>query len=121
MGHPDRESGPDESGQGPGRARVEGPIHMSTSDPPREGTEQEDRPRHAELEELPNEALALELEGAKQDLRSAADDVTYALLNEDRAVTDAALGELSDAVHEVRAAVEAATQRVPPEHRKGEE
>jgi predicted nuclease with TOPRIM domain len=93
---------------------------MSTDDSPREGTDQENRTRHAELEELPNEALALELEGAKEDLRSAANEVTYALLNEDAALTDGDVSDLSDAVHELRAGVEAVTQRVPPEHRHGE-
>ena len=91
---------------------------MSGTDVPSDGGER-DRPRHAELEELADDDLASVVAEAKADVWDAGDRVERGL-NGERPLTDGDVSDLSDAVHELRAGVEAVTQRVPPEHRYGE-
>lgn len=69
------------------------------------------------LKEATNEEIALALEEEKQKVRSAADDVSRALLNEDVPLTDVTVGDLWKAADAVTALSRTLTLRVPEAHR----
>lgn len=69
------------------------------------------------LREATNGEIALALEEEKQKVRSAADDVSRALLNEDVPLTDEMVQRLWSSSDAIRALSQTLTLRVPEAHR----
>ena len=69
------------------------------------------------MREATDEEIALALEEEKQKVRSAANDVSRALLNEDVPLTDETVGDLWKAADAVTALSRTLTLRVPEAHR----
>jgi hypothetical protein len=85
---------------------------------PNEGQDSTDIDRESfPLKEATNEDLALALEDHRQEMRSAVDDVSRALLNESEPLTDEKVDRLWTAADEVAALSRTLVLRVPDAHR----
>jgi len=72
------------------------------------------------LRDESGEDLAMEFEGEKQEVRSAVDDVTKALLNDSEPLTDEKVERVAEATDRLSALWRTLTLRVPDEHRREE-
>jgi hypothetical protein len=79
-----------------------------------DSTESEDE--YPPMQDASDIEIALELEGRKQDAKTAINDVCEALLNDDVPLTDEKVGRMWDAASRIDHLCETLVQRVPDEH-----
>lgn len=89
---------------------------MEVNDSSQDGIEFESYP----LDDKDDETLALVLEGERQEVKEATDEVTRALLNDDEPLTDEQIDALTEAAQRIDALTRTLSKRVPDEGQAAE-